>query len=95
MLNKIVFFLAFLLSFNSFSIVEIELHYPDMVIEGVETNLTVSSTEELPAEIELNGELVSIEYSDGGLVYVPVGRFNRVHKYIGTGGGSPPLSAAP
>jgi len=65
MLNKIVFFLAFLLSFNSFSIAEIELHYPDMVIEGVETNLTVSSTEELPAEIELNGELVSIEYSDG------------------------------
>lgn len=65
MLNKIVFFLAFLLSFNSFSIAEIELHYPDMVIEGVETNLTVSSTEELPGEIELNGELVSIEYSDG------------------------------
>ena len=37
-------------------------------------------------------ENITIEYSDGGLVYVPVGRFNRVHKYIGTGGGSPPLS---
>ena len=37
-------------------------------------------------------ENITIEYSDGGLVYVPVGRFNRVHKYIGAGGGPPPLS---
>ena len=37
-------------------------------------------------------ENITIEYSDGGLVYVPLGRFNRVHKYIGSGGGPPPLS---
>lgn len=36
-----------------------------MVIEGVETNLSVYSTEKLPEELELNGEIIPIEYADG------------------------------
>jgi len=38
-------------------------------------------------------ENIKIEYAGGGSVYVPVNRFNRVHKYIGLGGSTPKLSA--
>ena len=37
-------------------------------------------------------ENIKIEYADGGLVYVPVGRFNRVHRYIGVNDNNPSLS---
>ena len=37
-------------------------------------------------------ENIKIEYSGGGLLFVPTERFNRVHKYIGTGKSSPKLS---
>ena len=37
-------------------------------------------------------ENIKIEYKAGAVVHVPVNRFGRVHKYIGTGGGPPPVS---
>ena len=37
-------------------------------------------------------ENIKIEYADGGVVYVPVGRFNRVHRYIGVNDNLPNLS---
>ena len=37
-------------------------------------------------------ENIKIEYASGGSVFVPLNRFNRVHKYIGLGGSSPKLS---
>lgn len=37
-------------------------------------------------------ENIKIEYKDGGLVYVPINRFGRVHKYVGSGGAEPTLS---
>ena len=37
-------------------------------------------------------ENIKIEYADGGSVFVPTDRFDRVHKYIGTGKSSPKLS---
>jgi|TARA_Y100000310_G_scaffold139466_1_gene138785 transcription-repair coupling factor (superfamily II helicase) len=37
-------------------------------------------------------ENIRIEYGDGGYVYVPLNRFNRVHKYVGLGESNPSLS---
>ena len=37
-------------------------------------------------------ENIRIEYAKGGSIYVPINRFDRVHKYIGLGGASPKLS---
>lgn len=37
-------------------------------------------------------ECISIEYADGGVVYVPVDKFSRVHKYISAGDADPKLS---
>ena len=37
-------------------------------------------------------ENIKIEYRGGAVVHVPVNRFGRVHKYIGTGGGAPQIS---
>jgi len=37
-------------------------------------------------------ENIKIEYAGGGSVFVPTDRFDRVHKYIGTGKSSPKLS---
>ena len=37
-------------------------------------------------------ENIKIEYAGGSSVFVPTDRFNRVHKYIGTGKSSPRLS---
>ena len=37
-------------------------------------------------------ENLKIEYSGGDLVYVPINRFGRVHKYIGGGSSSPKLA---
>ena len=37
-------------------------------------------------------ENIKIEYSGGGSVFVPISRFNRVHKYIGMGGGVPKVA---
>ena len=37
-------------------------------------------------------ENIKIEYADGGLVYVPVGRFNRVHKYYNVSDANPKVS---
>ena len=37
-------------------------------------------------------ENIKIEYADGGVVYVPVGRFNRVHRYVGVNESLPSLS---
>ncbi len=37
-------------------------------------------------------ECISIEYADGGTVYVPVDKFSCVHKYISTGDANPRLS---
>lgn len=37
-------------------------------------------------------ENIKIEYKDGAVVHVPVNRFGRVHKYIGSGGAQPQVS---
>lgn len=37
-------------------------------------------------------ENIKIEYQGGAVVHVPVNRFGRVHKYIGTGGNPPQVS---
>ena len=37
-------------------------------------------------------ENIKIEFADGGLVYVPLGRFDRVHKYLSVGGVAPKIS---
>jgi transcription-repair coupling factor len=37
-------------------------------------------------------ECIKIEYADGGVVYVPVDKFHRVHKLISTGDGTPKIS---
>ena len=37
-------------------------------------------------------ENIKIEYRGGAVVHVPVNRFGRVHKYVGTGGGPPQIS---
>ena len=37
-------------------------------------------------------ENIKIEYGGGAVVHVPVNRFSRVHKYVGSGGAPPPIS---
>ena len=37
-------------------------------------------------------ENIKIEYAGGDSVFVPISRFNRVHKYIGAGGGAPKIA---
>ena len=37
-------------------------------------------------------ENIKIEYANGGVVFVPVGRFDRVHKYLGVGESTPKVS---
>ncbi|NOZ04609.1 MAG: transcription-repair coupling factor [FCB group bacterium] len=38
-------------------------------------------------------ECIKIEYADGGVIYVPVEKFSKVHKLISTGEGTPKLSS--
>ncbi len=38
-------------------------------------------------------ECISIEFADGGNVYVPIDKFSRVHKYIAAGESDPKLSS--
>jgi len=37
-------------------------------------------------------ENIKIEYAGGGSVFVPISRFNRVHRYLGAGGGAPKVA---
>ena len=46
----------------------------------------------LVGDKENQEENIKIEYADGGVVYVPVGRFNRVHRYVGVNESLPNLS---
>ncbi|MBN4080722.1 DEAD/DEAH box helicase [Caldithrix abyssi] len=47
---------------------------------------------EVIGEKKMREENIRIEYAHSGAVYVPVNRFNRVHKYIGLGNSTPQLS---
>ena len=38
-------------------------------------------------------ENIKIEFADGGVVYVPLGRFGRVHKYFNVGGVAPKIAS--
>ena len=46
----------------------------------------------LVGEESCREENIKIEFADGGLVYVPLGRFDRVHKYLSVGGVAPKIS---
>ena len=37
-------------------------------------------------------ENIKIEYAGGDSVFVPISRFNRVHRYLGAGGGAPKVA---
>ena len=41
---------------------------------------------------ETGEENIKIEYLGGTSVYVPINKFDRIHKYVGPGGGSPKLT---
>ena len=69
MLKKLYFFILLLSANTVLAQTEYQLHYPDMVIEGVETRIEITSNQSLRATITLNNQEVTV-MSDGASSYI-------------------------
>lgn len=69
MLKKLYFFILLLSANTVLAQTEYQLHYPDMVIEGVETRIEITSNQPLPTTITLNDQEVNV-MSDGASSYI-------------------------